>query len=390
MPSICFYFQVHQPERLRRYSVFDSSHDFFDDAENQRILRKVAHKCYLPANDLMLELVKRHNGKFRCAFSVTGVVLDQFRQFHPSVVDSFRALADSGGVEFLNETYFHSLCFLYSREEWREQVEMHQKAMIRELGVTPRTFRNTELIYGNEVAIAAAELGREVVLCDGPPATLTPYDSTQIFTPPDLPGIRLLIKNAGLSDDIAFRFSDRNWPGWPLTADRFAKWAYEAAGETGVINLFIDYETFGEHQWAETGIFEFLEWLPTEWLKLKGAKFETPIEAATSRVPIAEYDLPHMTSWADTDRDLSAWLGNPMQANALHELYALEPVVKKQGDPELLKIWRKLQVSDHFYYMSTKSHTDGIVHHYFNPHDSPYDAFINFMNVLDQFRNMLK
>lgn len=383
MASVCFYFQVHQPDRLRRFSIFHQSNDYFDDGANREILRKVSQRCYIPANDLLLKLIRRHDGRFRIAFSITGSVLEQFQRFTPEVLASFQLLADTGCVEFLAETAYHSLSFLYSREEWEAQVRAHAGLVERHFHQKPVTFRNTELIYSNDLANAASGLGFANVLCDGPAHTLAGRPPSRIYHPPDRPDTRLLLKHARLSDDIAFRFSNRNWPSWPLTADRYAEWLREAGAGDGVINLFLDYETFGEHQWAETGIFDFLEWLPVEFLKLPRAKFVLPREAAEQAPRGGEYDVPFMTSWADAERDLSAWLGNPMQASALYRLYSLEPTIRESADPLLLNIWRRLQTSDHFYYMSTKYHADGVVHRYFSPYDSPYDAFINYMNVLD-------
>ena len=389
MASVCFYFQVHQPDRLRRFSIFSQSADYFDDTSNREILRKVAHKCYIPANDLIRKLIKRYDGRFRVAFSISGVALEQFERYTPEVMASFQLLADTGSVEFLGETYYHSLSFLYSPEEWNEQAQLHRAAVLRHFGRTPTTFRNTELIYSNDIAQSAEKLGYKVVLCDGSATTLGGSSTARVYHPPDQPKVQLLLKNGKLSDDIAFRFSNRNWPGWPLMADKYAEWLAEAGGETGVVNLFMDYETFGEHQWKETGIFDFLEWLPAEFLKRPNRNFLTPSEAAARAPAGGEYDCPHMTSWADSERDLSAWLGNPMQANALYELFMLEARAKASRDESLLRDWRRLQCSDHFYYMSTKYHADGIVHRYFNPYDTPYDAFINYMNVLDHLKTRL-
>lgn len=388
MASVCFYFQVHQPDRLRRFNIFQQSSDYFDEESNCAILRKVADRCYLPCNRLLNKLVQRYGGRFRIAFSLTGSVLEQLERYSPATLRSFQELVRTGCVEILDETYFHSLAFLYSREEWSEQVALHRAAMMKYFQHLPATFRNTELIYSNELAAAARGMGYRTLLCDGPAYTLAGRSPTSVYIAPDLPDVRLLLKHGRLSDDIAFRFSDRNWAGWPLLADRYAGWLTEMGGKNGVVNLFLDYETFGEHQWAETGIFDFLEWLPDEVLKISGNRFVTPKEAAQLR-PAGEYDVPHMTSWADAERDLSAWLGNPMQSNALYEIYSLESAVKSSGNPQLLDDWRRLQASDHFYYMSTKYHADGIVHRYFNPYDTPYDAFINYMNVLDHLKTRL-
>jgi alpha-amylase len=389
MASVCFYFQVHQPFRLRRFSIFDRGADYFDNPINQELLRKVAAKCYLPTNAVLLELLERYAGRFRVAFSLSGPVIEQFQRFAPEVLDSFRRLAETGSVEFLAETYYHSLAFLYSRREFVEQVELHRQLMRRLFHQTPTVFRNTELIYNNELGKAAAELGYKAVLCEGADHLLGYRAPTFLYTPPGVPHLKLLLKNYRLSDDIAFRFSNRTWAEFPLTADKFARWVHQVNGNGCVVNLFLDYETFGEHQWAETGIFDFLRYLPAEVLKLPENDFKTPSECAAAYETSGEYDVPHMISWADTERDLSAWLGNAMQSNALHELYRLEPLVKQRGDEALLHDWRRLQTSDHFYYMSTKHFADGDVHKYFNPYDSPYDAFINFMNVLDNLRGRL-
>lgn len=389
MASVCFYFQVHQPFRLRRFSIFDRGADYFDNPVNQEIVRKVAARCYLPANAVLRELIDRHEGRFRVAFSLTGLIIEQFQRFAPEVLDSFRTLAETGAVEFLAETYYHSLSFLYSRQEFAAQVELHRGLVRRLFGQTPTVFRNTELIYNNELARAAADLGFQAVLCEGADHLLGYRSPARLYCPPSRPDLKLLLKNYRLSDDIAFRFSNRDWPEWPLTADKFAEWVSRANSDGQVVNLFMDYETFGEHQWAETGIFDFLRALPAAILRRGDTDFRTPSECAAAFPAAGEYDVPHMISWADVERDLSAWLGNAMQSNALHELYRLEPLVLERGDEALLHDWRRLQTSDHFYYMSTKHYADGAVHKYFNPYDSPYDSFINFMNVLDNLRARL-
>ncbi len=389
MASVCFYFQVHQPYRLRRFSIFDRGADYFDNPANQELMRKVAARCYLPTNAVLQELIERHGGRFRVAFSITGLAIEQFQRFAPEVLDSFRRLTETGAVEFLAETYYHSLAFLYSRQEFAEQVALHQRMVERLFGQRPAVFRNTELIYNNELARWAREAGFQAVLCEGADHLLGFRSPTYLYCPPDIPTIKLLLKNYRLSDDIAFRFSNRAWVEYPLTPEKFARWVQQVNGNGYVVNLFLDYETFGEHQWAETGIFEFLRRLPDEVLRLPDCDFRTPSQCVAAYPSSGEYDVPHMISWADTERDLSAWLGNAMQSNALHELYRLEPLVKQRGDEALLHDWRRLQTSDHFYYMSTKHYGDGAVHKYFNPYDSPYDSFINFMNVLDNLRGRL-
>jgi alpha-amylase len=390
MASVCFYFQVHQPYRLRRYSVFDADSAYFDEYKNAEILRKVSNKCYLPANHIILELVKAFKGQFRCAYSLTGVVMEQFERYYPKVLDSFKELADTGCVEFLAETYYHSLSFLYSREEFAEQVGLQRAFIKKHFGQEPKVFRNTELIYNNDLAHLVSQLGFKGIVCEGADNILMGRSPNFLYQPPRCPQIKLLLKNYRLSDDIAFRFGNRDWPEWPLTSEKFAGWVNQVNGNGYTINLFMDYETLGEHQWADTGIFEFMKHLPEAILRYGTNDFKTPSEVVAAYPASAELDVPHMISWADTERDLSAWLGNAMQSNALHEIYKLEAQVRNAKDPAILSDWRKLQTSDHFYYMCTKYFADGDVHKYFNPYESPYDSYINFMNVLDNIRYRLR
>jgi alpha-amylase len=338
----------------------------------------------------MLELIRRWEGRFRISYSLTGVILDQLERYAPEVIESYQALAATGCVEFLAETCYHSLSFLYSRKEFGDQVNLHRERIRRLFGAETTVFRNTELIYSNEVGQEAAKLGFRGVLCEGTDALLGYRSPNFLYHPPGLPGITLLLKNYRLSDDIAFRFSNRAWPEWPLTADKFAHWVHQVNSNGYTVNLFMDYETLGEHQWADTGIFDFFRHLPEEILRHPDNDFRTPSEVIERYIPSGEYHVPHVISWADTERDLSAWLGNAMQANSLNEVYRLEKDIKATGDPELLDDWRRLQTSDHFYYMCTKWFSDGDVHKYFNPYDSPYEAFISFMNVLNDIAIRLR
>jgi alpha-amylase len=388
MASVCFYFQVHQPHRLRHYTIFDSSSDYFDAYKNAEICRKVAQKCYLPTNRLLQELIERYAGQFKVAFSITGTALEQFATYAPEVLVGFQRLAATGCVEFLSETYHHSLSFLFSPDEFADQVAAHRK-LIRDLfSQTPQVFRNTELIYSNQLAQAVARIGGfKAILAEGADHILGYRSPNYVYRPPNAPGLKLLLKNYRLSDDIAFRFSNRHWSEWPLSVGKFAQWVNAVNGNGYVVNLFVDYETFGEHQWEDTGIFEFLRALPEEILKHPDNDFKTPGEVADAYEAVDAVDVPHLISWADTERDLSAWLGNAMQQNAITELYRMEQAVKQTGDPDILRDWRRLQTSDHFYYMCTKYFADGDVHKYFNPYDTPYDSYINFMNVLDNMRS---
>jgi len=384
MPSVCFYFQVHQPLRLRHYTVFDKNDQYFDDNKNAAICRKVANKCYLPTNRLLLNLIRRFDGRFRIAYSVTGLLLEQIERYSPEVLSTFDALAETGCVEFLAETYYHSLSFLYSRTEFVEQINKHIEAINYFFGQRPKIFRNTELIYNNELAgLIESMVCFDAIITEGADHILGYRSPNFVYQPKGCKHLKLLLKNYSLSDDIAFRFSNRNWAQWPLTADKFASWVSRVNGNGNVVNLFMDYETFGEHQWEDTGIFDFMRHLPDEVLKHPDNNFKTPSEVVQSYGSADEVDVPHIISWADTERDLSAWLGNAMQSNAIHELYRIEKKIKNTKDEKIISDWRKLQTSDHFYYMCTKYFADGDVHKYFNPYDSPYDSYINFMNVLD-------
>lgn len=390
--SVCFYFQVHQPFRLRNY-LFDqigADHYYENYDQNLEILNKVADKCYLPTNAKILELLMRHKGRFKVAFSISGVALEQFEKYRPDVIRSFQALAASGYVELLGETYYHSLSFLYSREEFNRQVDMHSKKIKSLFNLEPVVFRNTELIYHNDLAVHAAGLGYKGMLCEGADRYLQKRLPNQVYAAPGLKNFSLLLKNYRLSDDIAFRFSNRQWEDWPLTADKFSEWLHKHAGNAETINLFMDYETFGEHQWKETGIFDFLDNLPEMILEHPDFYFRTPSEVMTMLPARDVYDVPEYTSWADEERDLSAWRENDMQKEALEKIYSLENAVKSADNEDLLNVWGKLQTSDHFYYMSTKFWADGDVHKYFSPFPSPYEAAIYYMNVVNDLETTVR
>ena len=387
MRTICFYFQVHQPFRFRRYRFFDigNDHYYYDDYSNESILNKVAQKCYLPANALMLDLIGKYKGRFKIAYSISGIALEQFRLYAPEVLDSFKGLAETGQVEFLSETYAHSLSSLKGREEFERQVNAH-KALIKEhFGQVPTVFRNTELVYSDEIGATVADMGYKAMITEGAKHVLGWKSPNFLYCNAINPKLKLLLKNFKLSDDIAFRFSNKGWPEYPLTADKFVDWLNQIPENEEVVNLFMDYETFGEHQWAETGIFDFLKALPDSVFRNSPFTFSTPSEVAKKLQVVAAAHVPNPISWADEERDLTAWLGNEMQHEAFDKLYSLGEQVYATDDDAIRQDYAYLQVSDHFYYMSTKFFSDGEVHSYFNPYDTPYDAFINYMNVLSDF-----
>lgn len=384
--AIVLYMHVHQPFRVRHYTIFDTGvhHDYFNAPHGSResnadIVRKVAHKSYIPTNERLLRMLEKHP-EFKVSMSITGTVLEQFEQYAPDVIDSFKRVVETGRVEIVAETYHHSLAFFYSRNEFEAQVAMHRDIIQRIFGVTPTAFRNTELSYNNDLAYWADNAGYKAIICEGWDPVLGWRSPNYVYKPAYTQSIKLLTKNYKLSDDIAFRFSNRGWEEYPLTTDKFMSWT-NASWDQPLINLFMDYETFGEHQWADSGIFDFLEHLPEAWLAQKDHTFMTISEAADTFEPVDEIDVPQTITWADTERDLTAWLGNTMQQGAISSLYALEQPILRSADSQLINDFRKLQTSDHFYYMCTKWWSDGDVHAYFSPYESPYVAYMNFMNA---------
>lgn len=385
MKTVCFYFQVHQPWRLKTYRFFQmgNDHNYLDDFTNRAIMQKVARECYLPMNALLLSLIEENKGAFKCSFSITGSAIEQFKAYAPEVLESFKKLADTGCVEFLGETYSHSLSSLYSVDEFKQEVKLHTQMLKAEFGVKPTAFRNTELIYSDDIAKAVEGMGFKTMLAEGAKHILGWKSPNFVYTDAVDNKLRLLLRNYKLSDDIAFRFSNEGWPEWPLTADKYAGWVAQENGD--VINLFMDYETFGEHQKASTGIFDFMKALPKALLATGEVEFATVSEAAKTLQPVAVLHSPHAMSWADEERDVTAWLGNDLQNEAFAKLYALAPKVKKAKNKDFEYVWHFMQNSDHFYYMATKWFSDGDVHSYFNPYGSAYEAFINYMNVLADF-----
>lgn len=385
--AICFYFQVHQPFRLRRYRFFDLGieHYYYDDYTNESIMRKVADKCYLPTNKLLLSLIKEHKGKFKVSFSITGIAIRQFKLYAPEVLDSFRALAETGMVEFLAETNAHSLASLKSKTQFEKQVNEHVKLIRETFGVEPTSFRNTELIYSDLIGSWVADMGFESILTEGAKHILGWKSPNFLYCNAINPRLKVLLRNFVLSDDIAFRFSNKSWMAWPLTADKYATWLNKLAPNSELLNIFLDYETFGEHNSKETGIFDFLRYLPAAILKKTPFSFLTPSEVANKLQPVSAINVNTPISWADEERDVTAWLGNELQNAAIDKLYSLEKKVERCKDEFITKNWEYLQTSDNFYYMATKFFSDGAVHAYFNPFETPYDAFLNYMNILSDF-----
>lgn len=387
------YLHVHQPERIRQYSVFDTAvdHNYYiepaydTDRNNERVMRKVADKSYRPMIALLEKMLAVHPD-FHLSLSITGTFIEQAQTWAPDVIEGFQRLVATDKVEIVAETYYHSLAFFYSRSEFENQVTAH-RAKIKELfGVETQVFRNTELAYNDELAAWADEQGFKGILAEGWDPILEWRSPNHVYRPKGTSNIALLLKNYHLSDDLAFRFSDKNWSQWPLDANTYSEWANASIADQPLVNLFMDFETFGEHQWVDTGIFDFFESFVGKWLSNPNNTFYTVSGAIDTFEPAGEISMPRTVTWADTERDLTAWLGNSMQQEALQYVYSLEDDIIRSGDVQLIADWRKLQTSDHVYYMCTKWFTDGDVHAYFSPYESPYDAFLYFINVVRDIR----
>lgn len=392
MTSVCLYFEVHQPMRLNRFTVFNigdnqSINRYFNDSLNQEIFTKVAKKCYLPTNTLLLDLIKEFKGRFRVSFSLTGTFVEYCNEHMPELLDSFKELFKTGAVDLIEETYYHSLASLYDDlTEFEEQVQLHHQMIKNLFNYKPRVFRNTEAIYDNRIAKKVSEMGYKGIITEGTEKILGWRSPNYLYKSVNS-DIKVLLRNYTLSDDVGFRFSARLWKEYPLTADKFSYWIAKCQGD--IVNLFMDYETFGEHHWSETGIFDFLRHFPEAVLKHQHLDFVTVSEAIERYEPVGELDVPWAISWADEDRSVSTWIGNEMQIACFNELKNIGQKIKEKNDKKLLEIWRRLQTSDHLYYISTKGLADGAVHAYFNPYDSPYEGFINYMNILQDLKQKL-
>lgn len=385
--TLCFYFQIHQPVRLRRYRFFDigKRHDYFDEYVNRSTIRRITEKCYLPMNHLIMDLIKRYGTNFKVSFSISGSALEQFALHAPEVIESFKELAKTGSVEFLAETYAHSLASLSDTDEFERQVQRHTARMEELFGQKPVTLRNSSLIYSDQIGERVAAMGFESMLTDGAKHVLGWKSPNFVYTNVMNPRLKLLLKNSRLSDDLTLRFSDHSWHEWPLTADKYARWLKDSTQDSEIVNLFMNYETFGENQLAETGIFEFMRSLPEYIFSTTDFEFLTPSEAVKKHQPVAPLHVPYPISWADEEKDITGWLGNELQNEAFEELFKIQPKVEALNDPELNEDYSRLQASDHFYYMRTKLFFDNDYHRYVSPYETPYEAFINYMNVLSDF-----
>lgn len=386
MPSVSLYFKVHHPFRLKTFNSKEVGAGvcYEDAVADEGAIRNLADNCYLPANNILLSAIEKSNGAFKVNFSISGVVLNLLQKYRPDVIDSFRELADTGCVEILAETYYHSLSFLHSKKEFDRQVEMHSTLIEQLFGIQPQVFRNTELIYNNKLAEHIASIGYKGILCEGIERILQSKSPNKIYSTPGLDAFGLLLRNTSLSDDISFRFDDTSWDQHPLTAEKFALWIHTHPEDEDVINLFMDYETFGIHKKAETGIFDFLEAFPHEVLKYNNTNFTTASAALDSFTPHDTYDVPKTISWEDKTKECCVWCDNMMQNNTLKKIYSLEKMVMYANDAHLTEIWGRLQAADYFYYMAHKNCNQNH-QHYENPFETPGKVFEYYTNIITDF-----
>jgi len=391
MKTICLYFQIHQPFRLKRYRFFDigSDHYYYDDFNNEAIISRIAERSYIPAIQAIHEMIEQSGQKFKVAFSISGTALEQMEIYAPEVIENLRTLVKTGCVEFLAETYAHSLSSLYDEDEFKRQVVMHSQKISSLFGQMPVVFRNTELIYSDEIGQKVAEMGFKGIIVEGAKHILGWKSPNYVYSCVAAPKLKMLMRNFRFSDDISFRFSNRNWDNYPLTADKYIDWIAKTPESEPLVNLFMNFDTFGEMHTQESGIFEFLKALPG-CADRRGITFKTPSEVVSSLDAVDSIYVTYPISWADEERDTSAWLGNRLQKDAVSKLYSVGERVRLSRDRRLMQDWIYLQSSDHFYYMSTKHSSDGAVHSHFSPYDSPFDAFTNYMNVLGDFIDRVK
>lgn len=391
--SICIYFQIHHPERLRKYQFFDigKKHNYFDNYANRSELEDLAENCYLPANALLLDLIKKYEGKFKVAFSISGSAIDQLEMHTPEVIRSFQELAQTGQVEFLAETYSHSLASLSEdTDEFELQVKRHSAAIKELFGKKPVTFRNTSLIYSDKIGKRVADLGFKTMLTDGAKHVLGWKSPNFVYKNALDENLNLLLKNSKLSDDIAIRFSDRNWSEYPLTSEKYVDWVSHSLQETEVLNLFMNYEVIGHYNRAESGIFDFVRYFIQQIAENPNYQFLLPKEVTKKHTAKDILPVPYPISWTDEERDITSWLGNELQKEAFTELFKIQPLVKKKKNAELNEDYSRLQASEHFYFMRTKLFSGADYHKYILPYESPYEAFINYMNVLSDFIERVK
>lgn len=386
MKSICFYFQIHQPFRLKKYRFFDigNDHYYYDDFANEDIVTRIAERSYIPMANTLLDMIKENGKAFKCAISITGTAIEQLQQYVPELIDLLKKLADTGCVEFLSETYSHSLASLEDTDEFIRQVKAHDALIYNLFGQKPKVIRNTELIYDDEIACVMQSMGFKGAITEGAKHILGWKSPNYLYSSASAPKLKLLLRNDKLSGDIARNFNNNDWEEYPLTADKYLNWIAQLPEEEQIVNLFMGMETFGEFMPRETGIFEFMKALP-RFAAERGIGFMTPSEAVSKLKSVSELSVPFPMSWADEARDVSAWKGNRLQKEAIAKLYSVAERVNLCDDRRLKKDWEYLQSCDHFFYMSTKSLTDGAVHAEFSPYDSPYSAFTNYMNVLGDF-----
>lgn len=389
--SLCFYFQIHLPYQLKRYRFFDigSSHQYYDEFNIRTSLQKIATQCYLPMNKVLLDIIREYGKKFKVAFSITGETIEQLEEYAPNVLASFKELAKTGSVEFLCETYAHSLAFLRDEKELERQIIKQCAVIKKHFGQEPKVVRLTGLIYSDQIGEKIAKMGFQGMITEGAKHTLGWKSPNYVYTNANNNKLKILLRNYQLSDNIAYQFSDHSWDQWPLTSEKYAAWLNAVNENEEVVNLFMDYMTFGERHPRSTGIFEFMRYLPKQIFEQDKYEFLTPTEVVNKHNAVAPVHVPYPISWSEEERDLSIWLGNDLQNDAFNSLCDLGDKVRFVDDEDIIKDWEKLQDSDHYYYMGTKWLADGSTRRFKNVYSSPYDAYINYMNVLSDLTSRI-
>jgi alpha-amylase len=386
MPSVNLSFKIHIPYRLQKIDTSCLAYNkYFDSDANKKAVDKFSDECFLPANEILLSQLKTHKGKFKVSFSISGTAIELLQEYRPDVINSFKQLVKTGCVEFYAETYYNSLSWLYSRDEFRRQIQKHHELVKDLFGAEPVVFRNTELIYNNDLSKFIAELGYKGILCEGLERILNGRTPNQTYAAPGNGDFGLLLRNVGLSDDIAFRFDDPNWSEQPLTAEKYAGWLHKLGENTCNVNLFFDYETFGIHKKPGAGIFKFLEYLPSHVLADEKWTFATPSEALDSCYPRDIYDVPKTISWEDKGRECCVSCENRMQNNTLRKIFSIEKMVHQSNIPGALECWGRLQSADHFYYMCNDGRDSNDAYRMLNPFGTVEEAYENYKNAVTDF-----
>ena len=387
MKTICFYLNVHQPIRLRTYRFFDigASDYYFDDYQNRYIVRRMSERSYLPMNNLLMQLIEKYEGKFKLALSISGVTLDLFEKYAPDTLESFKRLVATGCVEIVGETYAHSFASLFKKAEFERQVKLQNQALKKHFGVKPKVFCNSELVYSDEIGAMVADLGFKAVITEGAKHILGWKSPNFVYANALNDKLAVLLRNYSLSEDIVMRFSNKQWSEYPLTAEKYVSWMLATGEGQQCINLCMDYEAFGDHHTADTGIFDFMQALPQQVFNSQQLQFGTPSEVVAQNKPVAAIHVPLPISWIDEERALTRWTVNDLQRDAFDKLYNLQIPLRSKNQT-LQEAYMAMQDCSNFYYMNMGNLAVDMTNKYTNPYGSAYQAYINYMNIISDMQ----